>query len=342
MKKFDDGNLIRFVNPDSDLFQQSNTEKNSSHVNALDYIRKNYPESSFDVIHIHFEYHYVNYDDFLEMLKYFKDKNKPIVWTMHDRRSNDIESINDLIYEKLLFEYADQIITLTNGCKDWILNKFGDHKRTIEVIAHGYIEDPSRILELKEGVLKNDDLFTILIGNFRANKDIFLPVANFLILDSMKNKKLRILCNPMPMHFDHSDIEENVKNFFFLTVNNPRVELVCRPYIEHDLITRTFLESHAVLLPYKWGTHSGQLELARDCGCHVIVPDVGFYKEQWDKVESFNISDGKKESYSIRFADVLASVSKKGSLGPDTEFRKREFNQILKMHHCIYLSLLNI
>ena len=41
------------------------------------------------------------------------------------------------------------------------------------------------------------------------------------------------------------------------------------------------------MLPHRWGTHSGWLELARDLGTRVVAPDCGFYAEQWSEVVSY-------------------------------------------------------
>jgi len=341
MKKFNDGKHIVFVNPNSDVFQQTNIDSSKKQLSPIEHIKNEYPPETFDLVHIHFEYQFLELNELIILLKYFKKIQKPIVWTVHDRYSNELPYDSKLKYEKILFKYADKIITLTDGCKNWIDSNLGVHKNGVDVIKHGFIELPDKISGLIKTISKKHDLFTILLGSFRPNKTSILPIINFLMATELNSKKIRILCNPFPMSFKDNVLLEEFRNFYSLVANNPRVELICHPFIEHDDITNSFLESHAVILPYLWGTHSGQLELARDCGCHVIAPAIGFYKEQWDNINTFDISDGKISAYANRYVETLIRVSKLSSITPDVAYRINEFNEILIQHFDLYSSLIH-
>ena len=129
-------------------------------------------------------------------------------------------------------------------------------------------------------------------------------------------------------------------NFFNFT-QHPRVINVSLPFISNDLLIEVFLRSHAVILPYKWGTHSGQVELARDCGCHVVVTDVGYYKEQWDKINIWNISDNKYREFSSRYTNCLIDVFGKESLNPAGYSRQKELQEIIQQQVKVYAELIN-
>ena len=126
MSKFNGGKLIHFVNPNSDFFTGSNVPSSNGikEVPTVSYLDDNFPSSSYDLVHIHFEYRNIKLSQLRGLLQYFKRVKKPIVWTIHDRRSNDDES-KDLEYETLLFKYSDKLITLTEKCKEWIETTLG-------------------------------------------------------------------------------------------------------------------------------------------------------------------------------------------------------------------------
>jgi len=340
MSKFNDGKLIYFVNPNSDFFTRSNIPTDGiKEEPTVSYLDKNFPRSSYDLVHIHFEYRNIKITQLKELLQYFKRIKKPIIWTVHDRRSNDDNS-EDLAYEKLLFEYSDKIITLTESCKEWVGSTFGLHKTVIEVLPHGYIEDPRKIKEMMKEVKKDPDLFTILYGNFRPNKEVYEIVNTFLLLSKLKNARLRLMFNPVNFYDNNERLKIDLYNFLSSIRGEKRIEINCEPFIEHDQITRSFLESHAIILPYKWGTHSGQIELARDCGCYAVTPNVGFYREQWSKVILWEALDGKRELYPVRYANALIDVYKRKSFIPNPEERLREFVDIYNKQYRIYSNCL--
>ena len=57
-------------------------------------------------------------------------------------------------------------------------------------------------------------------------------------------------------------------------------------YDDLDL-DRYLRRAHVSVLPYRWGTHSGWLELARDLGTRIVAPDCGYYTDQWADVVSY-------------------------------------------------------
>ena len=62
---------------------------------------------------------------------------------------------------------------------------------------------------------------------------------------------------------------------------------------------------HACVLPYRFGTHSGWIELCRDLGVHVLAPDCGHYADQWSQVRTF----GNNERAGLDGASLRAAVA---------------------------------
>lgn len=333
MSKFNDGENIIFVNPDTDLFNQ--------HLYNPKRLDEKYPPLNYDVVHIHFSFDKVPLAEFKIFLEYFRSINKPIVWTVHSLESLRIKDYGNGEYQKLLFDYSDKLISPTEGCKKYLLEKYGQHKKEIDVIPLGYMANPNDIEALKGGNKKDRNLFTILIGDFRENKEIIQSVVNFLQCSKLENCKLQLIYKPInPYRDEFNNLNEVMINFFKLT-QHPRVTNLSLPNFSNQLLAEAFLKSHAVILPYKWGTHSGQIELARDCGCHVVVTDVGYYREQWDQISVWNISDNKYLEFPNRYTNCLIDVYEKDSLSPVGSSRLNELQMMIIQHVDIYNTLIN-
>jgi hypothetical protein len=133
----------------------------------------------------------------------------------------------------------------------------------------------------------------------------------------------------------------------FARARRDRVRVVMRAHPTDDDV-RTFMrEVDVLMLPYTFGTHSGQLELAYDTGSLALASDVGHLREQaavtrWDGVEWFTWSDGVEPLYGRRFVEALARVDARARAGWDADptavgaFRAAEHEQLLRAYSEIY------
>lgn len=81
MSKFHNSSEINFVNPNTDYFNKIGGEATRG------YIEKNHNKSTYDVVHIHFSFDKLTFDELKDLLNYFKSIKKPIIWTCHSRES---------------------------------------------------------------------------------------------------------------------------------------------------------------------------------------------------------------------------------------------------------------
>lgn len=335
MSKFNNGTDIKFVNPDTDLF--STNEYSKEHLN------RHYPPQSYDIVHIHFSFDIVPLDKFERLLKYFRVHKKPIVWTCHNRESLRIKNYGKGKYQKLLFKYSKQIISPTYGCAQWVKSQFGNHKNKIEIIPLGFMANPDDVQKFKKIIKKNKNIFTMLIGDFRENKEFVQSIINFLQCTELNKTKLQLIYKPINLYKNNYDFLDNKMLAFWLLTQHHRIINISLPNISNDVLTKAFLSSHAVILPYKWGTHSGQIELAKDCGCYVAVPNLGYYKEQWDKIYTWNVKNNKYSDFSINYTNILIDIYQHKSLSPIARERRNfELRQLIKKHVAIYKDILRI
>lgn len=322
---------IRFVNPDTDLFASGITAR------TLDTA---YPSETYDIAHIHFSYDQISLDDLEEILKYFKGNKKPVIWTLHSKESQRIRNYGNGNYQKLLFEYADQIVTPTHGAKNWCESVLGRPARNIEVIPLGFMADPRDIEKLEEGIKKDPKLFAMLIGEFRQNKDFIQSIVNFLQCTELSALKLLLIFKPIPLLNDSNEIRPDMA-FFYSLLNNSRIEVLSKPWISNEEINIAFLRSHAIIIPYRWGTHSGQIEHAKDCGCNVVASSVGFYAEQLNGVCLYEYNETDPFKTAINYTNALIEVANRPSLNPAGRSRLIELDNIIALHLKIYNSLLS-
>ena len=92
----------------------------------------------------------------------------------------------------------------------------------------------------------------------------------------------------------------------------------------------------ACVLPYTRGTHSGWLEMCRDLGVNVAVPDIGCYADQADTAEAVAVyAAGNGGSAGAAAAELLAH----GPV-PYAGDRGAELEQIQAAHWAIYQDVL--
>lgn len=325
VSKLSYGGKIEIVNPNSDYFALPDF--------GVEFFKKTHHPNSYDVVHIHFSFDKVNLDNLRSVLEYFKQIKKPIVWTCHSKESQRIRNYYDGAYQRLLYEYADKVLTLTNGCKNWIEVNWGKHLRPIDVVAHGLIALPEDVDKNICGITKDCKRFTILYGEFRENKERFNAVVDFLGTNEISDTELHLI------YKDSTQFQQtNPKDWeaFLNVTNNQRCSKLVKSWITNEELIKEFYSSHCIILPYLWGTHSGQIELAKDCGCYVVAPNVGFYKEQWDKTILYGEHCENKT-----YTDALKYAYSSPPLLPYGNKRNNELLMIIEQHIAVYHSLID-
>lgn len=327
MSKFDNNNHIKFVNPNTDYFNKIGGAA------TPEFIDKNHPPNTYDIVHIHFSFDKLSIVELKLLLDYFKYINKPIIWTCHNRESTRKKNIGGGKLQKLLFDRSDALITLTNGCKKWMLKRFGN-KKEISVIPLGYMASPKEINACKKYLdKKRKENFVYLIGEPRENKEIILSIEKFLRCRELFKCSLTVITKPV------SKTDARINKFLKLIYSSDRIKVISLPNISNELINKVFCSSHICILPYLWGTHSGQVELSIDCGCRPVISNVGFYKEQSKRIVEFKYDNNLKK-FSNNFIDSAVKAYKMPLMKPGGLSREKELKEIVKKHVKVYKSVL--
>ena len=321
--KFHGSGEILFANPETDYFNKIGGEA------TPEFISTKHPKDSYDLVHIHFSFDKLSVSELTKLLDYFDYIEKPIIWTCHSRESQREKNVEGGKLQGLLYARSKKIITLTEGCKSWIKNTYGASK-DIEVVPLGYMLDPDALPKYKQNLsLKNKTNFVYLLGESRKNKESYFSIKDFLDSPELSGSNLTIILKPRFA----SDSTLN------LTRSSSRIRLISMDEIPNKILAKTFCESHVCMLPYLWGTHSGQVELCKDCGCYPVISNVGFYREQSEQVFEFDYDENMSD-FTKNFIKALVKATKMPLLTPNPEQRKTEFISILQRHNDLYRSAL--
>ena len=334
MAKFHKSSEIVFVNPETDYFNKFGGET------SVEFINKTHPHNSYDLVHIHFSFDRISIFELENLLNYFDGIKKPVIWTCHGRESQREKNIGKGELQKMLWSRAKAIITPTQSCRDWLVNSYGTDK-SINVIPLGYILDPDS-LHLYKDILaaKKNTNFVYLVGEIRQNKEIYFSIDGFLKSPELSDCTLTIITRPQFIEDGvTSKLDGKRKSIMTTILSSSRIKLITASEISNEALAGVFCESHVCMLPYLWGTHSGQVELSRDCGCYPVISNVGFYREQSDQVVEFNYNDDI--SVFVRnFVTALTKARSMSLLVPNPGLRKYEFKAILQQHLMVYKGVL--
>jgi len=120
------------------------------------------------------------------------------------------------------------------------------------------------------------------------------------------------------------------------------VELAEHPRFDDLAFERYLRRAHVTVLPYRWGTHSGWLELARDLGTRVVAPDCGYYTDQWSDVVGYgnNETDGLDPE---SLASAVATALLRPPPAPaERSVRLAEVTSVRRAHAAIYRRVLAV
>ena len=230
-----------------------------------------------DVVHVHFGYEGLPPAQLEAFAAGVRECGSALVVTVHDLRNpHDREPNAHLAHLGILVTTADAVITLTSGAAAEIDRRWG---RAATVIPH-----PS-LLTTPEVRVRGDRRARAVVG---------------LHLKSLRTN----LVEPLPLVLAAAAGARDAEAVLRVDVHDPGADpsvlsglagyagrglIDLHPherFSDHDLLA--YLRGLDVsVLPYRFGSHSGWLEMCRDLGVAVVAPDCGFYAEQWDAVTTF-------------------------------------------------------
>lgn len=221
----------------------------------------------WDVAHLHFTWEQYPPERLAAVLDVHRAARVPIVWTAHDLRNPHTPSAeDDEGHLRLLADRADAVLTLTPGAAAEIGRRFG---REALVVPHGPLlaerpPRPERSGDARPRVL-------VHAKSLRANLDVDAAVA--------AAGRARARGADLELVVAAHD-EATVRRELTSASGGGGVRVEYHAPWSSDELVVAIAGADVLLLPYRWGTHSGMVELAADVGTPVVAADVGYLAEQ--------------------------------------------------------------
>ena len=253
-----------------------------------------------DLVHIHFGFEHRTPDEIAELVRALP---VPYVLTVHDL-DNPHLSDQRPHHERLqlLIDDASALITLTNHAADVLRRDFG--AGDVHVVPHPRITDtPSQAAPSGRAAV----FLKSLRSNVVADPAFYAQIAAEVPLDVYVHEGVSL-----------GEIEG--------------ANVFVHPPMDDATLHAAVARASACILPYTRGTHSGWLEMCRDHGVPVVVPDIGCYADQADTPEAvavYRAGDGRDAGRAAAGVVVKQRVPYAGD-------RAAQLEQVRRAHEEIY------
>lgn len=250
-----------------------------------------------DLVHIHFGFEHRTPAQIAELCRALP---VPLVLTVHDLDNPHLEEQTEHHKRlQLLIDEASALITLTDQAAEILTRDFG--AGDVRVVPHPRIvEEPVAAAPGGRAAV----FLKSVRSNVVADAQFYRDIAAQVPLDVYVHGRAELASIGTVVHEPMSDNEL------------------------HAAVGR----AGVCILPYTRGTHSGWLEMCRDLGVPVAVPDCGCYAGQADTpeaVEVYRTGDGRAAG------EAAARLLARGPV-PYAGDRTRQLSEVRRAHEEIY------
>ncbi|WP_405523602.1 hypothetical protein OG426_10035 [Streptomyces canus] len=311
---------------------------------SADWLLEHSPLTWLDVLHLH----HIDFEDVAtleRLLDACLGHGVNVVFTAHDTRPMVGNAEGFVERLRLLRRAEVSWVCLTEGSVTKLTEVLGERPNAA-VIPHGYVAAPESLADLER---ESRSLGTryLMFGAARASRDQLSTMANWSLGIADPHSALHVLLRA----FSPADFTDggSAPPLLEMAGRDPRIRLSMRPYPTDEEVTRAGLTADALLLPYLWGSHSGQLELAFDLGMLPVCSLTGHLPEQYERhkglveePEWFDWSQGHPNLFGEKFLTALEKAATRLDSKPrrlDREFldyRTQEHRTILDDYARVY------
>ncbi|QYH19339.1 glycosyltransferase [Corynebacterium aquatimens] len=275
------------------------------------YWRELDPAQRPDILHVHFGFEHFTTAEISAMVA---ELPVPLVVTVHDIDNPHLEDQRDHHARlKVLVDAAAATLTLTDCAAAALREDFGVGE--VNVVKHPRIAAVPAVEKRGERAAV---FVKSLRGNVVADAQFYRDIAAEVPLD--------VYVHDVPATEDLREGLDGVENLA-LHVHEPFGDAEL-----HAAVAR----AGACVLPYTRGTHSGWLEMCRDHGTPVAVPDIGCYAGQADTPEAVAVypaCDGRAAGRAAKDLVARGGVAYHGD-------REAQLREVQAVHARVYSEVL--
>lgn len=287
-----------------------------------------------DLLHVHFGFEYYDPAQLVELADVLRRRGIPLVHTVHDLRNPNHRTpeLHDAGLDVLL-SAADELITLTDWAADRILERCG---RSATVLPHPHVAEldrlPSAPTRREGGPYRLGIHFKSLRPNMVRSPLLAAAAAVARDRDDL-DLEVHLHGDVVSPAGDNHDAE--LVTLACDLADEGLVDLRVHPYLSHDDLLDLVGRCDGYVLPYRFGTHSGLLELCRDLGTAVVAPSCGGYAAQG--AHHLFDSDETRGFDPASFQRAVEDAVEAGPPAPLTRtFRARQASWVAEEHRRVY------
>lgn len=307
------------------------------------------PLDWIDVLHLH----HIESDDSAALARLLfecEESGVKIVYTAHDttpiyRTADEFQARMELICQS-----GAAWIGLTSASAEALRDKLPGLGQ-VALIPHGSVIHPDDLID-RIRIGDNKPQRTpqyLLYGAFRPNRDYLSTIANWSLTITDRAARLDVLLQALtPSDFER----HNIPALLAIMKSDSRIKVAMRANPSDDEVVNAGMKTDALLLPYLFGSHSGQLELAFDLNILPVCSSVGYLKDQyhihkglvgepvwldWSEDDPFPFGDKLVAALEVVHARLVNS--KRPGVSKDfLQYRRHEYDQFLRAHNAIYAT----
>lgn len=268
-----------------------------------------------DLVHLHFGFDHLSPEQTSAFAQALRRRGVPLVVTVHDLDNPHLVD-QDGHHEKirLLVDAAAAHLTLTDQAARRL-------PAGTQVIPH------PRVVVDPPAVTGHGEAVGVFLKSLRSN-----VVADPVFYRILGRTVHRALGRPLRVHLHENSAAANILHSLGEEQSAGHLELRVHSPMSDTTLHSAVAACRTVLLPYQRGSHSGWLEMCRDLGVTVAVPDCGMYEGQADDprgVEKYRTGDP------LDAARALITLYERGPV-PYAGDRAEQLRQIRAAHREIY------
>jgi len=270
----------------------------------------------FDVLHVHFGFEASSVDALREVVAIVRDAQVPLVLTVHDLHNPHFaDPTLHLAQLDVLVPAAAVVVTLTPGAAAEIRRRWA---REAVVLPHPHVLPIGAVGAPR--ARRHQPVIAVHAKALRANIQPW-PVLDALVDGGVEGLRLDLDDGAMASTEARTRAER---------CRRAGVDVRVHPRFTDDEMTAYLTEVDVVVLPYRFGTHSGWVEACHDAGTAVVVPNCGFFAEQHPGHEYGYGPDGL-DTASLLAAVASAAATQTSDRGDDPglrDLRRRQADEV--------------
>ncbi|WP_380169315.1 hypothetical protein [Jannaschia sp. R86511] len=233
--------------------------------------------AEFDVLHVHFGFERLSVAELTALVAALAEAGRALVWTAHDLTNPHL--VDQALHEQqlaVLAEHAAAVLTLTPGAAEEIRRRWG---RVATVVPHPHLAPAEVMARVRPGT-RGAPVVGLHLGLLRPSTDRRVVLALLDAVTELPTATLRVHLREEVLAAGFPRPDRELVRELHRPSRAGRVDLRVGGRLPEPALWDELSSLSALVLPYRWGTHSGWVESCYDVGTPVVAPESGRWSEQ--------------------------------------------------------------